>query len=346
LSISILDSEKNHEIKVFTLVNSNGMKAKLTNLGATIISLFVPDKNNNLVDVVLGFDNPENYFENPCSFGVTVGRNSSRIKEAKFSINGEEYFLDKNENNNNLHSGFNRYGARIWNYELNEEDNSVKFSLISPDGDQGFPGNFNVSVTYKLTEDNGIEIIYNGISDKDTVANMTNHSYFNLNGHDSGTAMNHKLCINAFKYIPVDNESIPLGYLAEVKDTPMDFTEFRTIGDDIDCNFEQLKLTRGYDHGFAIDKSVPGVEKIATLIGDISNITMEVYTDCVGVQFYAGNYIEDVPQIGKNNCIYKHRSGICLETAYFPDAINQPNFASPILKANEIYNTKTIYKFL
>lgn len=345
MSISILDSKKHSNIKLFTLVNSNGMKAKLTNLGATITSLLIPN-NNNLVDVVLGFDNPEDYFENPCSFGVTVGRNSSRIKGAKFSIDGKEYLLDKNEKNNNLHSGFNRYGTRVWDYEINEENNSVKFSLVSPDGDQGFPGTFKVSVTYKLTEDNAIEIIYNGISDKKTIANMTNHSYFNLNGHNSGTAMNHKLCIKSSKYIPVDSESIPLGTLDSVFNTPMDFTQFRTIGDDIDCDFEQLKLTRGYDHGFAIDKSVSGVEKIATLVGNISNIAMEVYTDCLGVQFYAGNYIEDDKQTGKDNCFYRQRSGICLETAYFPDAINQPNFVSPILNANEVYNTKTIYKFV
>jgi len=346
LSISIFNSKKNSDIKLFTLVNSNGMTAELTNLGATLTSLLVPTADKKLVDVVLGFDNPEDYFDNPCSFGVTVGRNSSRIKQAKFSIDGTEYFLDKNEKSNNLHSGFNRYGTRIWDYEIDETSLAVKFSLISPDGDQGFPGNFKISVTYKLTEDNSIEIIYNGVSDKKTIANMTNHSYFNLNGHNSGTAMNHKLWIKASSYIPVDDESIPLGRLDSVINTPMDFTEFRTIGDDIDCDFEQLKLTRGYDHGFAIDKSEHGIEKIATLVGDISNIIMEVYTDCLGVQFYAGNYIEDVPQIGKDNCLYKHRSGICLETAYFPDAINQPNFVSPILNANEVYNTKTIYKFV
>lgn len=345
MSINVVNSEKNPEIKVFTLVNSNGMQANLLNVGATLVSLLVPDKNNNLVDVVLGFDNFDYYFNNTCYFGATVGRNSSRVKNAKFSIDGIEYLLDKNEKNNNLHSGFNGYNQRIWEYELHEEDTSVKFSLYSPDGDQGFPGNFKISVTYRLTENNSIEITYNGISDKKTVANMTNHSYFNLNGHDSGTAMNHKLYINASKYVPVDNESIPLGNLAEVKNTPMDFTISKIIGKEIDYDFEQLKLTRGYDHGFVIDKTIKGIEKVATLSGDISDIIMEVYTDCSGIQFYAGNYLEDVKQPGKNNCHYSKRSGICLETGFSPDAINQSNFVSPILNANEIYNSKTIYKF-
>jgi len=343
LSISVSDFGN---FKLFTLTNSNGMTAKLTNLGAILVSLLVPDSKNNLIDVVLGFDNPEKYFKNNCYFGSTVGRNSNRIKNAKFSINGKEYLLDQNDRTNDLHSGFNGYNTKIWDYEVDEENTSIKFNIVSPDGDQGFPGTFKVSVTYKLTEDNSIEISYNGISDEDTIANMTNHSYFNLNGHDSGTAMNHKLLIKASKYVPVDNELIPLGRLDNVINTPMDFTNFKVIGKEIDSNFEQLKFTGGYDHSFAIDKSIQGIEKIATLVGDISNITMDVYTDCIGVQFYAGNFIEDVPQIGKNDYEYKKRSGICLETGYFPDAINQPNFVSPILKKGEVYNTKTIYKFI
>lgn len=334
------------DVKLFTLVNSHGMTAKLTNLGAILVSLLVNDSNHNLVDVVLGFDKPEQYLNNnTCYFGSTVGRNCSRIKNAQFTIDGVVYNIDKNEKSNNLHSGFNGYNKRIWNYEIDETNLSVIFKLNSPDGDQGFPGNFNVSVKYKLTDDNSLKITYSGISDKKTIANMTNHSYFNLNGHNSGTAMKHSLHINSSKYVPVDKDLIPIGNLENVKNTPMDFTDFNVIGDRINDNFEQLKFTNGYDHAYLIDKKSHALDKIATLIGDISNIKMEVYSDCLGVSFYAGNYIDASPQTGKENTHYSNRSGICLETGFLPDAINQPNFEAPILNPGMEYHSKTIYKF-
>lgn len=339
-------TKKNEIVNLFTIKNSNGMCATFTNWGATIVSIFVPDRTGKLRDVVLGFDDLENYFINHCYFGATIGRNGNRIQNAAFSINNNIYSLDKNERNkNNLHSGFNGYEKRLWNYEIDEASNSVKFKLLSPDMDQGFPGNFDVTVTYSLNDDNSLSITYDGICDKDTVANMTNHSYFNLNGHNSGSIINHDLRINSEKFAIIDNESIPTGKLENVKGTPLDFTDFRRIADDIDCEYEQIQLTKGYDHSFLINKKTEGVEKVATLKSDDSGITMEVYTDCVALQFYAGNYISEVPQTGKGNHIYENRSGLCLETGFLPNSVNEKNFASPVIKANTPYFSKTIYKF-
>lgn len=348
IEISNFGSFENTDIKLFTITNSNGLIAKLSNFGAILVSLFVPDKDEKLDDVVLGFNTLEKYLTNDiCYFGSTIGRNSNRVKDASFELNGTTYNLDRNERNkNNLHSGFNSYNKRIWNYTFNEENNSVSFNLVSPDGDQGFPGEFNITVTYTLTDNNELKINYNGKSDKDTIANMTNHSYFNLAGHNNGTTMNQKLWINADKFVEVDNELIPSGNLVNVENTPMDFRTAKPIGNDIDVDFEQLKFTGGYDHCYVINKTKNGIEKIAILLDEKTGRTMEVFTDSIGVQFYAGNFIENNKIIGKDNCIYKNRSGICLETGFLPDSMNHSNFPSPILKANETYDTTTIYKFV
>lgn len=348
IEISDFGNFENENVKIFTITNSNNLTAKLTNFGALLVSLFVPDKKGKLDDVVLGFDTLEKYFTNDvCYFGSTVGRNSNRVKNASFNLNGVTYDLDKNEREkNNLHSGFNPYNKRLWDYTIDNSNNSVSFNLISPDGDQGFPGEFNITVTYTLTDDNELKIKYNGKSNKDTIANMTNHSYFNLAGHNNGTAMNQNLWINADRFVEVDNELIPTGNLIEVINTPMNFTTSKKIGHEIDADFEQLHLTGGYDHCYVINKTQNGIEKIAVLSDESSGRNMEVYTDTIGVQFYAGNFIENNKIVGKENCMYKNRSGICLETGFLPDSMNQENFSSPVLKANEIYNTTTIYKFV
>ncbi len=350
MSISIKDFGKvnNQQVSKFEVTNNNGLKAVYTNLGATIISIFVPDNKGNVRDVVLGFDNLDDYIINHCYFGATIGRSGNRIQNATFKINGQEYFLDKNERNkNNLHSGINGYQKRLWDYEISEATNSVKFMLLSPDMDQGYPGNFNVSVTYTLTDTNELKIDYDGISDKDTVANLTNHSYFNLNGHDSGTILDHDLQINSNKFAIIDDESIPTGELQSVKWTPLDFTSFRRLGDEIDTTaFDQMVKTKGYDHSFLLDRKTDSIEKVAIAKSDKSGISMEVYTDCVALQFYAGNYIDEIPQVGKGNHTYVNRSGLCLETGFLPNSINEPNFASPILKAGDKYHSTTIYKFI
>lgn len=348
IEISDFGIFENKNVKMFSITNSNNLTAKLTNFGALLVSLFVPDKNGKLDDVVLGFDTVEKYSTNDiCYFGSTIGRNSNRVKNASFNLNGITYNLDKNERGkNNLHSGFNPYNKRIWNYSVNENNNSISFNLISPDGDQGFPGEFDITVTYTLTNDNELKIEYNGKANKDTIANMTNHSYFNLAGHNNGTTLNQSLWINADKFVEVDNELIPTGNLVEVKNTPMDFTTSKKIGDEINSDFEQLKLTGGYDHSYVINKTQNDIEKIAVLSDENSGRTMEVYTDAIGVQFYAGNFIENNKIVGKEDCLYKNRSGICLETGFLPDSMNRPTFPSSILEANEIYNTTTIYKFI
>lgn len=335
-------------VRLFTISNSNGLTAKITNFGAVLVSLLVPDKNGKIDDVVLGFDTLEKYFNNDvCYFGSTVGRNSNRIKNANFVLNGVTYNLDKNERGkNDLHSGFRPYNNRLWDYSINEENNSVSFTLLSPDMDQGFPGEFNISVTYSLDNDNNLKIEYTGVSSKDTIANMTNHSYFNLSGHNSGTAINQELYINADKYVEVDDELIPTGLLKDVENTPMDFRKPTKIGLRINDNFKQFEYTGGYDHSFVVNKSNPGIEKIAVLSDKQSDRTMEVYTDSVGVQFYSGNFIENNKILGKENCSYKNRCGICLETGFLPDSMNQPSFGSPVLKAGNTYNTTTIYKFI
>lgn len=335
-------------VRLFTISNSNGLTAKITNFGAVLVSLLVPDKNGKIDDVVLGFDTLEKYFNNDvCYFGSTVGRNSNRIKNANFVLNGVTYNLDKNERGkNDLHSGFRPYNNRLWDYSINEENNSVSFTLLSPDMDQGFPGEFNISVTYSLDNDNNLKIEYTGVSSKDTIANMTNHSYFNLSGHNSGTAINQELYINADKYVEVDDELIPTGLLKDVENTPMDFRKPTKIALRINDNFKQFEYTGGYDHSFVVNKSNPGIEKIAVLSDKQSGRTMEVYTDSVGVQFYSGNFIENNKILGKENCSYKNRCGICLETGFLPDSMNQPSFGSPVLKAGNTYNTTTIYKFI
>jgi aldose 1-epimerase len=347
LKTSFGKTSTGEEIFQYTIENKNGIKACFINYGAIMTRLFVPDKNGELADVVHGYDTLEGYFNNPGFFGATIGRNGNRIANAQFQINGVTYQLDKNEGKNNLHGGFDGYNKRVWDAKENEQENEVVFTLNSPDGDQGFPGNFKVSVIYKVTNDNGVQITYKGVSDKDTVANMTNHSYFNLAGHTNDSILDHILWIKGSKFVPVvDSASIPTGEVASVKDTPMDFTEPKAIGKEIENDFEQLKFTSGYDHNYAIDKEGEGLEKIAEVKDPKSGRTMEVYTDLPGVQLYVGNFINGNAEACKDGIVYKKRSGLCLETQYFPDAINQPDFISPVLKAGEEYNTTTIYKFV
>lgn len=339
-------TQEGDQITEFILQNERGMKVHLINYGAIMTKLFVPDKNNEFADVVLGYDNLEGYLKNPGYFGATIGRNGNRIAGASFEINGVTYQLDKNEGENNLHAGFDGYNKRVWDFTVNEEENEVVFSLISPDKDQGFPGEFKVSVTYKLTSDNAVSIGYEGVSDKDTIANMTNHSYFNLAGHTSNSILDHVLWIKASKFVPVvDSAAIPSGELWEVKGTPMDFTSKKAVADAIDADYEQLKFTGGYDHNYALDKTGKEQELIATVEDPKSGRKMEVYTDLPGVQLYAGNFINGDGDVCKDGVVYQKRSGLCLETQYFPDAIHQENFESPILKAGEVYKTTTVYKF-
>jgi len=327
-------------IYLYTIKNNNGMSATLTNYGAILVSLFVLDKDNNEIDVVLGYDKLEDYFINEPHFGATIGRNANRIKDGRFILNNVEYKLEQNENNNNLHSGTNGYDKRVW--KAFPKDNSIEFTYHSPDMDQGFPGNLDISVTYTLTEQNELVIDYKGISDRDTVINLTNHSYFNLSGENS--ILDHHVYINSNSFTCIDKELIPTGEIKTLENTPMDFTIQKTIGRDIEEDYDQLVIAGGYDHNWILNKKENDFSIAAKLYNKNNGIMMEVFTDLPGIQMYTGNFINE-SNIGKNNIKYKKRSGVCFETQYFPNSINIENFKSPITKAGEIYKTRTSYKF-
>ena len=339
-------TEAGQEVSVYRLQNRAGSYIEVLDYGAILRAVVVPDKDGNMTDVVLGYDSVAGYEHGTCFFGATIGRSGNRIAGGTFEIDGVTYQMDQNENNNNLHSGPDGYEKRIWAVkEIREEENSVTFALNSPDKDQGFPGNFDILVKYEMSEVDEVIIHYMGSSDKDTVANLTNHSYFNPQGHDSGSNSDILLKINADHYTPVaDSASIPTGEIAPVKGTPMDFTEEKPIGKEINADFEQLNFTGGYDHNYVLNGYEKGIERVvAKAYAPKTGITMEVTTDLPGVQFYAANFVEN--EHGKNGAVYGKRSAFCLETQYFPDSINQKNFESPILEKGESYNTVTIYRF-
>lgn len=334
------------EITLYHLENKSGAYAEVMDYGAILVKLCVPDKDGELTDVVLGYDDIQQYEVNGCFFGAIIGRSGNRIAGARFSLYGQEYQLDKNENDNNLHSGPDGFEKKLWKVaEISDDKNSVIFNRISPDGENGFPGEFDVSVKYEFTEDNELKIHYQGICDEPTVANMTNHSYFNLNGEGSGTAMDQYLTIHAKYYTPVaDSHSIPTGVYGEVAGTPMDFRTAKQIGQDIEAEFDQLKFTGGYDHNYVTDNYAKGNRRlIATAYSDKTGIAMDVTSDCPCVQFYAANFVEN--EHGKNGHTYNKRDAFCLETQVEPNAVNVEDFHSPILNAGEQYDSVTAYHF-
>ena len=340
-------SPDSREVFLYEITNGAGMTIAVSDFGATLVKILVPDRNGKTRDVALGYDNAEGYHDNPCHFGAVIGRNGNRIGGARFTLNGKEYQLAVNDNKNNLHRGPDWYRTRVWEVKkVDQEKNAVAFGLYSPDMDQGFPGNFTVQVTYTLTEDNEIQIHYEGTADQDTIVNMTNHSYFNLAGHEAGkeALLDHKVQILAPEYTPVsDSEAIPTGEIAPVAGTPMDFQEPKKIGQDLEADFEQLKFGGGYDHNYALTRKKGAMRKAAAAEYEESGIVMEVYTDLPGMQFYIGNFIDN--EKGKGGCIYEKRSGFCMETQYYPDACNQDSFESSVLKAGDKYDTTTVYKF-
>lgn len=333
------------EIRSFRLENTSGAYAEVLQFGALLTKLCVPDRDGVLTDVVLGYDSLNGYLTNGCFFGAVIGRNGNRIGGARFFLDGKEVVLAKNEGENNLHSGPDGFEKKIWRVgSVSQEKNSVTLSRTSPDGENGFPGEFEVSVTYELKEENALRIIYEGACDKTTVANMTNHSYFNLSGEGSGSILDQYLTIKAGYYTPVGEDSIPLGENVPVEGTPMDFRSEKKIGQDIDADFQQLRFTGGYDHNYVTDGfTAAGSRKIASARSDRTGIVMEVITDCPGVQFYAGNYVDH--EKGKNGHVYEKRDGFCLETQVEPNAVNVPEFHSPVLKKGERYFSETIYRF-
>lgn len=331
---------------LYTVENKNGMLAKYTDFGAILVSLYVPDKDGKLSDVVLGFDKLDDYFVNEPNFGATIGRHANRIGEASFELNGVTYQLDKNDGNNNLHGGYDGYHKRLWNAETYEDQRGqvIEFTYESPDKDQGFPGNLSISVKYILTDDNSIIIEYLGKTDKDTVINLTNHSYFNLAGQSSGTILDQVAWIDADEFTFADEESIPNGEIRKTADTPMDFTTPKKVGKDIAVDYDQLNWGKGFDHNWILKTKKGETSLVASLYDEESGRYMEVFTDLPGIQFYTGNFL-DGTLTGKEGAVYIQRSGLCFETQYFPNAINVPAFEQPVTKAGETYHTETIYKF-
>ena len=333
-------TDKKEEIFLYTLKNEKGIQLTVSNLGAVLTNLFVPDKNGVLQDVVLGFDSLNGYLTNDNSYlGATVGRNANRIEEGTFELAGKVYQLAKNEAGGNLHGGAEGYQLRVWTEKsVDEVENAVTFSLNSPDGDQGFPGNLDLAVTYQLTND-GVTIQYHGKADQTTIFNPTNHSYFNLNGHQSGSVLNHQLTLASDVYTPLkESYAVPTGELASVANTAMDFRNGKTIGLEIDKKEPQLLLGNGYDHNFMLSK-----EQFATVIGDQSGIVMQASTNLPAVQLYTANFVNEAH--GKQGVHYQARDGFCLETQFVPNAMNLPTFQQPVLEAGQAATYWTSYDF-
>jgi len=340
-------NKNGEEVTLYVLKNKNGMEADVTDFGALLINLLVPDKDGNLVDVVLGYDTFEEYEKSPSFYGATIGRVGNRIAFGKFTLNGVEYAIPVQRGNHLLHSAPDFYHKRMWNAETAEDEDgtSVTFFMNSPDGDQGFPGSVDIEVTYTLTEDNELMIDYYGLSDKDTLFNMTNHSYFNLNGEGSGDIHDHKLTLLTDKYTPADDESIPFGTAEPVEGTPFDFREEKTLGQDIFSDFHQIAVCGGYDHNFQLNggKVAEEAELVGRCVGGKTGIVMEIYTDLPGMQMYTNN--GKFVMTGKKGHKYGEHAAVCFETQFMPDAINHPDVAQPVIKANEEYVSLTVYRF-
>ena len=325
------------QVSLYT-IQCGAMRAQISDFGATLVRLFVPDRAGKLADVVLGFGDVNSYRTSTTYFGATVGRNANRIGGAGFQLGEQQIQLDANDGSNNLHSGAGCFAFRMWTVEAWERD-FITFSINSPNGDQGFPGNAQISVTYALESGGVLCLTYEGVCDQDTVFNFTNHSYFNLAGHDKPEfAMGQLLTMPARYYTAADGQSIPTGQMRSVAGTPMDFRTPKPVGRDIGADYEALCLQGGYDHNFEVF-----TEPCAILSDPVSGRSMAVVTDCPGIQFYSGNYLDG--EQGKDGVTYCKRGGICLETQFYPDAVHHRQWAQPIVQAGPRYRSQTRYIF-
>lgn len=331
---------------LYTLKNSNGMEVCVTNFGGRIVSIMVPDRNGDFKDVVLGFDSVQAYFpqNNLSDFGASIGRYANRINQGKIVIDGDTIQLPKNNFGHCLHGGFSGWQYKV--YSANQtNDSTLVLTMDSPDGDNNFPGNVKAEVTYSLTADNAIDIAYKATTDKTTVINMTNHSYFNLNGDPTQPITNCILTVNASRYTPVDTTYMTTGEILEVKGTPMDFTVAKAVGDDIEqIDFAQIKNGNGYDHNWVLDTAGDDTQVAASLLSPSTGILLEVLTNEPGIQVYSGNFL-DGTVTGKHGITYNQRTGICLETQKYPDAPNKPEWPSALLKPGETYNSHCVFRF-
>ena len=327
---------------LYKMKNDAGMEVQVSDFGATLVNVTVLDQDKNPVEVVLGYEDAAGYENGTAAIGAIVGRNANRIGGACVTINGIDYKLAENDGKNNLHSGPDVYQKRMWRVVENGDDH-VTFLLHSPDGDQGYPGTADIYVTYSLDKDDKLDIFYEALSDKDTILNMTNHSYFNLDGHNSGSVLQHTLTLEADYFTPGDAQSIPTGEILPVENTPMDFREGRKIGERIEEEYEPLRFGNGYDHNWVL-KNKGNFEKVAELMAEESGIVMETYTDRPGMQIYTANFVEN--EVGKEGVVYGKRSAVCLETQCYPDAVHHENFPSPVYRAGEKYTAHTAFRFL
>lgn len=333
-------------VDIYTLTNNNGMTVRITNYGGIVQMLTAPDKNGKYKDVVLGYDSLKSYIEATPYFGAIVGRYGNRIANGKFILDGVEYTLAQNNGKNHLHGGIKGFDKVVWNAAPIKSDSTVSLKLeyLSKDGEEGYPGNLKVTVIYTLTDDDALKIEYSATTDKKTILNLTNHSYFNLTANFRNKILDLVLWLNADRYVPINSTAIPLGTVEPVNSTPFDFRKPKKIGKDISDDNQQLKNGIGYDHCIVFENTDRSVKLQATVYDEQSGRLMEVYTDQPAVQFYVGNYL-DGTNIGKGNIPYEHRTGFCLETEHYPDSPNQPQFPSTVLEPSEVYSTTTIYKF-
>ena len=332
-------------VELYTLKNSTNVRVQIMTYGGTVVSLQVPDRDGILGDIVLGYDTLDGYLKNSPYFGSLIGRYGNRIGKGRFSLDGKQYQLPKNNGENTLHGGIKGFDKVVWKATEVRSNDEVGLSLtyLSKDGEEGFPGNLSVKVVYTLTNNNELRIDYSGATDKTTVVNLTHHSYFNLAGE--GSILQHELMMNAEQFTPVDAGLIPTGELRNVKGTPMDFTQPTAIGARIDQQDEQLILGKGYDHNWVLKTNKTGNLSLAARVYEPrSGRVMEVSTTEPGLQFYTGNFL-DGTITGKGGQVYKQRSGFCLETQHFPDSPNQPRFPSTVLKPGQQYASSTNYKF-
>jgi aldose 1-epimerase len=332
------------EANLYFLTNNNGMGMKVTNYGARVVALCVPDKTGKPVDVVLGYNTLDEYINQPENyFGAAIGRFGNRIGKATFSIDSVTYALGANDGENHLHGGKKGYFGVVWNAEQVNESKII-FTYRSVDGDEGYPGNLDISMIYEVTADNEFKIEYVATTDKKTICNLTHHTYFNLSGEGAETINDHVLMIKSDRFTPVDNTLIPTGELAMIVETPMDFSTPTVIGERLEEPYEQLSFGNGYDHNWVINKEIAGVELVASVESPVTGIVMDVLSDQPGLQFYGGNFLNG-QVVGKSGKPYVYRSAFCLETQHFPDSPNKPEFPSVLLEPGSMYKHTCIYKF-
>lgn len=337
------------QVDLYLLTNKNGLEAAITNYGGAVVSLKVPDRQGTLADIVLGYDSVDGYVNDKSYFGAIIGRYGNRIGHAQFSLDGKTYTLAKNNGENSLHGGIKGFNKAVWSAKpiASKDGQGLELTYLSKDGEEGFPGNLKMRVIYTLTNSNELKIEYSATTDKKTVVNSTNHSYFNLLGVGSGSGniLGHVLMIEADKFTPVDSSLIPTGELRDVAGTPFDFRKPTAIGARIDSNDEQIKLGGGYDHNFVLRRKMgDSISLAARVVEPTTGRVLEVWTTEPGVQFYTGNFLDGSAH-GKGGVAYAKRSAFCLETQHFPDSPNQPKFPSTMLSPGERYHTTTIYKF-